>query len=127
KSKTDAYLDLYRDTSLSDSACLVFFRNKMRQSDSLYAGFVAITGDRIINCEIFGSSDLCVASYETMLKSYMRSVHDKSGTVSVSNDEIKSFLDKFLKTEPQQQKYLADHGAIFTYDKKVIHVIAYRD
>lgn len=127
ESKTAAYLELYRDTSNADSACMAFFRKKMRDSDSLYAGFVAITGDHIINCEIFGSSDLCTASYETMLKGYLRSVHDKAGTVSVSNDETKNFLDKFLKTEPQQQKYLADHGAIFTYDKKVIHLIAYSD
>src|SRR5438552_9986945 len=97
----------------------------MRDTDSLYAGFVAMTGDHIINCEIFGSSDLCTASFETMLKSYYRSVHDRSGTVSVSEDEIKSFLDKFLKNEQQQQKYLEDHGAIFTYDKKVIHIVAY--
>jgi hypothetical protein len=127
ESKTAAYLELYRDTSNADSACIAFFRKKMRDSDSLCAGFVAITSDRIINCEIFGSSDLCTASYETMLKSYMRSVQDKSGTASVSNDEVKSFLDKFLKTETQQQKYLSDHGAIFTYDKKVIHLIAYSD
>lgn len=127
ESKTAAYLELYRDTSNADSACIAFFRKKMLDGDSLYAGFVAITGEHIINCEIFGSSDLCTASFETMLKSYTRSVQDKSGTVNVSNDEVKKLLDKFLKTEPQQQKYLADHGAIFTYDKKVIHLIAYSD
>ena len=127
EAKTDAYLELYRDTTNKDSACMAFFRKKMHDSDSLYAGFIAITGDHIINCEIFGSSDLCLASYETMLKSYFRSVHDRNGTVTVSRDEVKNFLDKFLKNEDQQQKYLADHGAIFTYDKKVIHLIAYTD
>jgi hypothetical protein len=127
KNATSAYLHLYRDTSGADSACLAFFRKKMKESDSLYAGFVALSGDHIINCELFGSSDLCITSFETMLKGYMRSVRDKTGTVSVSADEVKKFLDKFLKTEEQQQKYLADHGAIFTYDKKVIHLIAYSD
>jgi hypothetical protein len=124
---TGAYINLYRDTSGADSACLTFFRKKMKDSDSLYAGFVALTGDHIINCELFGSSDLCITSFETMLKGHMRSVRDKAGTVSISDDEVKKFLDKFLKTEEQQQKYLADHGAIFTYDKKVIHLIAYSD
>jgi hypothetical protein len=124
---TDAYLELYRDTTNKDSACMAYFRKKMYDSDSLYAGFVAITGDRIINSEIFGSSDLCITSYETMLKSYFRSVHDRNGTVTVSREEVKNFLDKFLNNEDQQQKYLEDHGAIFTYEKKVIHLIAYPD
>lgn len=127
ESKTAAYLELYRDTSNADSACIVFFRKKMLDSDSLYAGFIAITGDHIINCELFGSSDLCVSSYETLLKSYFRSVQHKTGTPIVSDNEVKNFLDKFLKTEEQQQKYLADHGAVFTYEKKVIHLIAYSD
>jgi len=127
QSKTNAYLDLYRDTSDADSACIVFFRKKMKESDSLYAGFIALTGDRIINCELFGGSDLCITSYETMLKGYMRTVRDKTGTVSISDDAVKKFLDKFLKTEEQQQKYLSDHGTIFTYNKKVIHLIAYDD
>lgn len=125
--KTSAYLELYRDTSNKDSACIAFFRKKLTESDSLYAGFVAITGDHIINCEIFGSGDLCVASFETMLKSYFRSVHDRTGTTNVSENEVKNFADKFLKNDDQQQKYLSDHGAIFTYDKKVIHLVAYPD
>jgi len=125
--KTSAYLELYRDTTNKDSACMAFFRKKFAESDSLYAGFVAITGDHIINCEIFGSSDLCVTSFETMLKSYFRSVHDRTGTTKVSENEVKNFADKFLKSDEQQQKYLSDHGAIFTYDKKVIHVVAYPD
>jgi len=62
-----------------------------------------------------------------MLKSYFRSVHDRTGTTKVSENEVKNFADKFLKSDEQQQKYLSDHGAIFTYDKKVIHVVAYPD
>lgn len=123
--KTSAYLELYRDTTNKDSVCMAFFRKKFAESDSLYAGFVAITGDHIINCEIFGSSDLCVTSFETMLKSYFRSVQDRNGTTNVSENEVKTFADKFLKNDDQQQKYLSDHGAIFTYDKKVIHLVAY--
>lgn len=127
ESRTNAYLDLYNDTLNADSACMVFFRKKMEDSDSLYAGFVALTDDRIINCEIFGSSDLCIASYETMLRSYMRSVHDRNGFVKIKDEAVKIFLDKFLKTEEQQQRFLEDHGVIFTYEKKVIHLIAYDD
>ena len=127
ENKTGAYLELYRDTVSTDSACFSFFTKKMKDSDSLYAGFIAITGDKIINCELFGSADMCLASYPTLLKSYLRSVNDKNGSPKVKDETIKNFLDKFLQTEEQQLKYLEDHGAIYMFDKKVIHLVAYTD
>jgi hypothetical protein len=124
---THAYLNLYRDTTTVDTACLHFFKRKMLESDSLYTGFVAVSGDHIINCEIFGNSDLLSLSFEELVKGYLRSVRDKSGMPGVSNEDIKAFLDKFLKSEPQQQKYLNGHGSIYTDHNEVIHLIAYPD
>ena len=125
--KTNAYLELYRDTINKDSACIAYFNNKMKTSDSLFAGFVAITGTKIINCELFGSTGMCVAAWPTLLKSYLRSVKDNNGNPTIKNETVKSFLDNFLQTEEQQAKYLQDHGALYMFEKKVIHLIAYPD
>jgi hypothetical protein len=119
------YLDLFRDTSYIDTSCMHFFRKKMMESDSLYAGFVAVTGNRIIDCQLFGSNDLCVASFEVMLKSYARSINSKDGVPQVSNTDVKIFLDKFLQTEEQQKEFLKTHGRLYTYQNHVIHLIAY--
>lgn len=119
------YLDLFRDTSYIDTSCMNFFRKKMMQSDSLYAGFVGVTGNRIIDCQLFGSNDLCVASFDVMLKSYARSITSKDGVPQVSNDYVKNFLDKFLKTEEQQKEFLATHGSLYMYQNHVIHLTAY--
>ena len=97
----------------------------MMESDSVYAGFVAITGDRIIDCQLFGSNDLCVASFEVMLKSYARTITSKDGVPQLSDEYVKNFLDKFLKTEEQQKEFLATHGSLYTYQNHVIHLIAY--
>jgi len=122
-----AYIDLYRDTASIDSSCFRMLKKKMTESDSLYAGFIAVTGNRIIDCELFGSSDLCIASFDAMLKSYLRSINANDGVPNVSDTEIKNFLDDFLQSEPQQQKYLSRHGSIYTYQNHVIHLIAYND
>lgn len=124
---TDAYVNLFHDSINVDSACIYALKKKLKESDSLFAGFVAITGDRIINCELFGSTDLFVTSFDEMLKSYMRSITPADGEPKVKDDIVINFLDKFLKTEEQQQKFLADHGRIFTYENKVIHLVAYPD
>jgi hypothetical protein len=119
------YLDLFRDPSYIDTSCMSFFRKKMMESDSAYAGFVAITGNRIIDCQLFGNSVLCVASFEVMLKSYARSVTSKDTVLQKTNDDVKTFLDKFLKTEAQQKEFLKTHGSLYTYQNHVIHLIAY--
>jgi hypothetical protein len=121
------YIDLYKDTSSIDTACMHFFERKIMDSDSAYAGFVAITGNRIIDCQLFGSSDLCVSSFSVMLKSYARSIKVNDVVTQVSNTDVKIFLDNFLKTEEQQKKYLEKHGRLYTYQDHVIHLVAYNE
>ena len=123
---TQAYLDLYKDTGRVDTSCLHFFRAKVMENDSL-AGFVAITGGRIINCELFGSSSLCFASFESMVKGYLRSITKNDSQPDVSNTEVKEFLDKFMQTEEQQKKYLALHGRLYLKNGLPLHLIAYND
>ena len=125
RNKTWEYLDLFKDSSSIDTACLHFLRRKLRESDSAYAGFVAVTGNRIIACDLFGSNDLCIASFEVILKGYERSITLNDDVPQVSNDEVKAFLDKFLKTEEQQKEFLATHGSLYTYQNHVIHLVAY--
>jgi ARG and Rhodanese-Phosphatase-superfamily-associated Protein domain len=119
------YVDIYKDTSSVDTACLHFFWRKLMESDSAYSGFVAITSERIIDCQLFGSNDLCVSSFDVMLKSYSRSITAKDSVPQLSNDNVKIFLDKFLKTEAQQKEYLEKHGRLYTYQNHVIHLLAY--
>ncbi len=113
KSITWKYMSLYKDSTLrADSAYMNFFINKMAKSDSSYAGFVAISGSRIINCELFGSTQFCLISYEDLVRSYVHSISRNIDLPSVSNNKVKNFLDKFLKSEQQQEKYVPDHGRI---------------
>jgi hypothetical protein len=119
------YIDMYKDTSSLDTACIHFFERKLMESDSAYAGFVAVTGNRIIDCQLFGSNDLCVSSFDVMLKSYARSVTAKDGIPQLPDTDVKTFLDKFLKTEEQQKEYLEKHGRLYTYQNHVIHLLAY--
>jgi hypothetical protein len=125
QNNTWEYVDVYSDSSYIDTACFHYFRRKMMESDSAYAGFVAVTGNRIITCELFGSNDLCVSSFDVMLKTYARSITSADGAPEVPNDEVKKFLDQFLKSEQQQKQFLATHGSLYTYQEHVIHLVAY--
>ncbi len=125
KNQTSEYLKAYNDSLIDDTSYLRFFINKMKQSDSSYAGFIAVTGKRIINSEIFSGSDLCLSAYIDMVKSYVHSILPDDGIPVKTHDEIKFFTDKFLPDKPTQKKYLTTNGRMYYYNNEVIHLVAY--
>lgn len=129
KNPTWAYIELFKDSANleTDSSYLQFYRRKMKETDSSYAGFIGITGNRIINCELFGNSDLCLASFESMVISYARSINENDGVPVVADKNVKEFLDLFLQNQDQQKRYLKRNGKMYLYEKMVIHLVAYPD
>lgn len=125
KNQTSAYMKAFETPEPEDSSYLRYFIEKMRSSDSAYAGFIAITGNRIINSEIFAGTDLCVTAYIENIKSYVRSLQPTDGIPVKTHDEIKTFADKFLRDKTTQKKYLAANGRIYYYEGQVIHLVAY--
>ena len=125
KNKTSAYLQAYNDSTQIDTSYLRYFINRMKQSDSSYAGFIAVTGNRIINAELFSGSDLCLAAYIEMIRSYMHTLTPADGVPNKKHDEIKVFTDKFLPDKATQKKYLTTNGRLYYYGSDVIHLTAY--
>ncbi|HEY2728072.1 MAG TPA: DUF6569 family protein [Parafilimonas sp.] len=125
KNKTFAYLNVYNDSMPDDTSYLRFFINKMKESDSAYAGFIAVTGNRIINTEIFAGTDLCLTAYADNIKSYVHSLRSSDGVPDKTHDEIKAFTDKFLPDKTTQKKYLSTNGRMYYYNGEVIHLVAY--
>lgn len=125
KNQTSEYLKAYNDSMLDDTSYLRFFINKMKESDSSYAGFIAVTGNRIINSEIFSGSDLCVSAYIDLIKSYVHSIAPNDGIPVKSHNEIKDFTDKFLPDKTIQKKYLSTNGRIYYNNNQIIHLVAY--
>lgn len=125
KNQTSAYLKAYNDSTYFDTSYLHFFINKMKNSDSSYAGFIAITGNRIITADVFSGSDLCLTAYIENIKSYVHSLKPTDGIPSKTHDQIKAFTDKFLTDKTTQKKYLSTNGRMYYYNGSIIHLIAY--
>lgn len=125
KSDTWKYMSLYKDSLHADTAYMNFFKNKMAHSDSSFAGFVAVSGTRIINSELFGSTQFCLLSYENLVRSYVHSISETEDLPAVSDNEVRNFLGKFLENEHQQEQYAALHGRIYKLGNTVIHLVVY--
>lgn len=125
-SDTWPYLKLHNAAGTTDSSYIKYFTDKFSRSDSAYAGFLAITKDRIINCELFASTDLTNIAFRSILSSLVQSVLT-SEPPSVNHKTMKAFLDNLLESEASQKSFIASHGQVHKYEGRVIHLIAYGD
>ena len=122
---TWSYLKLYKNVSVADTAYLHYFRERMQQSDSSFAGFIAISGKHIINCELFGSEALCLLSYLDLVKSYVHGLSATDEPPKVNIETIRNFTGLFMQSNEQQEKYIATHGKADRFQGHIIHLVAF--
>jgi hypothetical protein len=125
--ETVSYLHLYNDSVWIDTSYYNYFTNLYSKTDSSFAGYIFITGNRILSCELFTSAELTDVSFNNMLTSYIQSVITNGAAPAVPLSDVKAFTDKILTSESAQKKYVTAHGKLHYFDGKLIHLIAYPD
>ncbi len=123
-SVTWPYLQLHKTGAYGDSSYVQYFMQKFRQSDSSYAGFLAITGNQIISCELFAASNLTSIAFPGMLGSLIQSVATSSVPV-LPVTAMKQYMDELLRSELAQKIFVAGHGQMHFYHEKLMHIIVY--
>jgi hypothetical protein len=128
-SDTWAYKNLYKDPRFieADSAYVKFFTNKFAQSDSNYAGFIAITSNQIIVTDLFATKEMTSAAFLTLLRSYSATAITLGETPEVPMPAVKKFMDPILSDDRTRDRYVSQRGRVFKYEGKVIQITAYGD
>lgn len=126
-SGTYPYLKINRTATKLDLDYIVYFTNKYKQSDSLFAGFLSITANKIINCELFASTDMTHLAFDDMLRNLVAVAVAKGAPPTLSKDDMEQFMDKLLMNNEAQKTFLTTHGKMDVQDGKVIHLVAYGD
>lgn len=126
-SETWSYLDLNTDTVLIDTGYISFFTRKYVESDSNLAGFIFISGNKILSTEIFSSPSLLNLAFANMLSSYVQSAISRGSKPVVSVATQKEFMGKVISNEEAQRLYVTAHGQLYRQDGTLVHLVAYPD
>ncbi len=102
-----------------------YFIDQLKSSDSTITGFVCMTGDRVIGCDIYSSPKLFYGQLEALLPGYIEEAISYGKPVTIKNEKVKNYLDKILTDEESQLEYLKKNGKIYRYKEKVIHITGY--
>lgn len=124
-SETFAYASLLKKNQEEEDAYKAFFIEKLKHSDSTFSGFIAVTGNRIIACELFSMAEYCIKNYDGMVLSFVHSLKEDDGIPSLHRNSIEHFADELLGSEDSQKKMLQSSGKADKWQGKIFHLIAY--
>lgn len=123
--KTAAYLQVPNANSSLDTAYTNFFTNKMKASDSLFAGFIAITDTAVLGAEVFAATTLTLKGFDAMLQGWISSAVVNGKKPDMPYKKLKMFTDELFESEDKQKIYLQKHGKAFICEKKVFHIVVH--
>ena len=81
-------------------------------------GFVAVTADRVIGCDLFATHDLFVDAYDNLVHSYIGHAITKGEEISITNEKVYAYLDEILKSEEGQEETIEDNGTLYKWKNK---------
>ncbi len=98
-----------------------FFLKQFAESKNVI-GFVGVTGDRIIGCDIFATPDLFSGQFENLLCAYIAEVIRDGGCIEVEDEDVLAYLQEFLTNEATQDEVVNSKGMEFKHKGKKIHL-----
>lgn len=126
-SPTFAYaaLSQNKEFQAAENEYLDFFRNRFKNSDSTMTGFICVSGNKVLGCEIFADKSLFYDELEPLLFGYINEAIMRGSAPMLVKEQIKEFTDKILTNETLQDEYCKTNGKIFRANGRVVQVTAY--
>ena len=126
-SGTLAYSSINQDKKLKpvEEEYFKYFIEKFKNSDSSITGFVCVSGNKVIGCDIFKDRAMFYDELEPLLHGYINEAVTNGGPPMLEKDQIKQYMDQLLTNETMQAEFCRENGKIFRVNNKVIHVTSY--
>ncbi len=119
------YID--KQQVLSDSAkiYLAYFKERLQYSDSSFAGFLAVTGNKIIGCELFSDQNFTLLSIDNIFQAAIAQALQQGAVPVMKQEEMEAAIKPLIESEPSQKHFLEKHGKAFYYRNRMVHLTAY--
>ncbi|MEO1051174.1 MAG: DUF6569 family protein [Bacteroidota bacterium] len=126
KSSTKAYSGLAEASQFQAEMDEYFdvFQGAWSENEQV-VGIVAVTGDRVIGCDIFANHQLFEKSYEKLLHAYVTDAITSGGKIVITFPLVNKYLNDFLAEEKKLEKRLKHDGKVFKHNGMKVHVVRF--
>jgi len=126
KNKTQTATAAYTAISTSDTfiiklnGYLKFFEKKLTNLNII--GVIAVTGNKVIGCDLFATNAIFRGQYPSLLHSYATEAILNGAPVNISTAAVKRYSDQLFKNETTQKQMLKQKGNAFIRNGKKLRV-----
>ena len=126
ESSTGTYAGLENSVDYNETLkkYLDVFVNKLALEEN-FIGFVGVTGDRIIGCDIFATPELFEKQSKNLLNAYITEAITDGSEIVITDKEVKDYLEGFLSDESTQDEVVRNKGMQFEHKGKKLHLNTY--
>ena len=95
------------------------------KDDKNVIGVVAVSGNKVIGCDIFATHQLFNNAYNNLLHAYISEALTSGAKVSISYTKIQTYLQGFLGALNPDEKKLEKKGKVYKFDNKKLHLSSF--
>ncbi len=85
-------------------------------------GVVAVSGDRILGCDMFATNDLFKKHYGNLIHSYATEAITSGKAVEISYEKVQQYLHAIIDDETLQERKVKDNGILLKDGHKKVHI-----
>ena len=125
-SSTQTYAGIVNSKGFNDklAAYKKFFNERFSKEDHVI-GVIAVSGNKILSCDMFATSWLLKQNFDNLISSYATDAIIEGSPVTIAPSNVKNYMDKLLKNEEVQQATLKEKGKSFSEKGKKLRVSSY--
>jgi len=122
KSDSGSYTNLENseDYTSKRNQYLKVFLNDFKNSNNT-VGIIAVSGDKVLGCDIFNHPDLFDKQLPGLLHSYITDAITKGSAIDVTDGKIDRYVDSIKRNYSQELVGAKETESKFRYNGKIVH------
>lgn len=121
--RTQAYTALKNNAAFNETKLkyLNHFKDVWKNNKDVI-GVVAVTGDKVVGCDIFATHQLFNNAYNNLLHAYVAEALTNGSSVSISYQEVQNYLQSFLGEKNPDKKAIENKGKVYEFENTKLHL-----